>query len=287
MRQTSVAMISLAGMVLLLVVAPARADDEPEIAVEAGASEIFVGESVDYVVELRNVKNPPQPDLSALRQDFDIVSAGDESHNQSSMFMFNGKVTQQTSFGHSFRFRLTPKRSGKLVIPAPSATIDGKTISGRALSLNVIAPEAQDVVVPEIKLDRARVYPTQPFEVTLRILVHPLPDDPDRDPLLPLRRRPPHIDANWVDLPGGSPATTKPAGLRNSWPTMAAASRSMTSRRGAARFSRDRARRSSTSTRDARAGTGSTAVRSTTSSTSSNASSLPRRLQRIRSAQRL
>ena len=203
MRQTSVAMISLAGMVLLLVVARARADDEPEIAVEAGASEIFVGESVDYVVELRNVKNPPQPDLSALRQDFDIVSAGDESHNQSSMFMINGKVTKQTSFGHSFRFRLTPKRSGKLVIPAPSATIDGKTISGRALSLNVVAPEAQDVVVPEIKLDRARVYPTQPFEVTLRILVHPLPDDPDRDPLLPLRRRPPHLDANWVDLPGG------------------------------------------------------------------------------------
>ena len=82
-------------------------------------------------------------------------------------------------------------------------TVDGKTVSGRALSLNVIAPEPQDLVVPEIQIDRDKVYPTQPFEVTLRVLVRPLPDDPDRDPLSPLRRRPPHIDTNWVDLPAG------------------------------------------------------------------------------------
>ena len=83
------------------------------------------------------MKNPSPPDLSALRQDFDVVSAGDESHNQSSTFIINGRVTQQNSFGHAYRFRLTPKRTGKLVIPAPSATIDGKTMSGRALALNV------------------------------------------------------------------------------------------------------------------------------------------------------
>ena len=35
------------------------------------------------------------------------------------------------------------------------------------------------------------------------MLVRPLPDEPDRDPLDPLRRRPPHIDINWVDLPSG------------------------------------------------------------------------------------
>ena len=39
--------------------------------------------------------------------------------------------------------------------------------------------------------------------MTLRVLVRPLPDDPDRDPLVPLRRRPPHLDVNWVDLPAG------------------------------------------------------------------------------------
>jgi len=203
MRHPNRAMIGLAVLALFLHAAQASTADEPEIVVEAGASEIFIGESVDYVVEIRNVKNPSSPDLSALRQDFDVVSAGDESHNQSSTFIINGRVTQQNSFGHAFRFRLTPKRTGKLVIPAPSATIDGKTVSGRALALSVTAPEAQDLVVPELKTARDKVYPTQPFEVTLRVLVRPLPADPDRDPLGPLRRRPPHLDVNWVDLPAG------------------------------------------------------------------------------------
>ncbi len=203
MRGAHVAKLGLAGMVLVLAAAHAVADDEPAIAVESSASEIFIGESVDYVVEVRNVKNPSPPDISAARQNFHIVSAGDESHNQSSTFIFNGRVTQQTSFGHAYRFRLTPKRTGKLVIPAPSASIDGKTVTGRPLDLTVIAPEAQDLVVPEIKTDRPKVYPTQPFEITLRVLVRPLPDEPDSDPLQPLRRRPPHIDVNWVDLPAG------------------------------------------------------------------------------------
>ena len=86
------------------------------------------------------------------------------------MVIMNGRVSQQSSFSHVYRFRLTPKRTGKLVIPGPSASVDGKTISARALSLNVIAPEEQDLVVAELKTDRKRVYPTQPFEVTLRIL---------------------------------------------------------------------------------------------------------------------
>jgi hypothetical protein len=196
-------MTAVAGVVLLLLAAPSRAADEPEVAVEAGASEIFFGESVDYVVELRNIKNPTAPDLSALRPDFDVVAAGDESRNQSSTFIINGQVTQQTSSGHVYRFRLRPKKTGKLLIAAPSVTIDGKTLRGQELTLNVIAPEPQDLVVAEIKTDRVHVYPTQPFEVTLRVLVRPLPDDPDRDPLGPLRRRPPHLEVNWVDPPAG------------------------------------------------------------------------------------
>jgi BatD DUF11 like domain len=204
MRSISYAITGMAGVaILFLVAAQASADDEPELSVELSAGEIFIGESVDYLVEIRNVKNPPGPDLSALRQDFDVASAGDESRNQSSMFIINGRVTQQNSFGHVFRFRLTPKRTGKLVIPAPFATIGGKTISGRALALTVIAPETQDVVIPELKADRDKVYPTQPLEVTLRVLVRPLPDDPDRDPVGPLHRRPPHIEVNWVDPPAG------------------------------------------------------------------------------------
>ena len=87
------------------------------------------------------MKTPTAPDLSALRGDFDIASLGDESHNQSSVIIINGSVTEQNSFGHAYRFRLTPKRTGSLTIAAPTVTVDGKTISGHTLPLYVIAPE--------------------------------------------------------------------------------------------------------------------------------------------------
>ena len=201
MRQIQCALACVAVFFWLAI--HASAADKPEIAVEASAAEIFIGESIDYAVEIRNVKNPAAPDMSAFRRDFDVIANGDESHNQSSTFIFNGRVTQQTSFGHTYRFRLTPKRTGKLVIPGPSATALGATIAGRSLELRVIAPEPQDLVIPEIRTDRPRLYPTQPFEVTLRVLVRPLPDGSDRDPVGPLRRRPPHLDVNWVEPPDG------------------------------------------------------------------------------------
>lgn len=182
---------------------PALAAEVPEIAVELGENEIFAGESVDYLVEIRNVKEPAAPDVSALRDDFEVIANGDESRNQSSTFIVNGRVSQQNVFSHVYRYRLTPKRSGRLAVPAPATVVDGKTVTGRRLTLSVLEPEEQDLVIPEIQVSRQRVYPTQPFDVTLKILVRPLPDSPQRDPLVPLRRKPPRIDVNWVDLPDG------------------------------------------------------------------------------------
>ena len=279
MRLTSRTITGLTGVALCLMAAIAGAD-EPEIVVEASAGEIFIGESVDYVVEIRNVKSPSSPDLSALRQDFDVVSNGDESHNQSSTFIIGGRVTQQNTFGHAYRFRLTPKRTGRLVIPSPSATIEDKTVAGHTLTLNVIAPEPQDLVVPEMKGDREKVYPTQPFEVTLRVLVRPLPDDPARDPLVPLRRRPPHLDVNWVDLPGGLSGEDKGRWLQKllSEDGSGFTINDVTMRSSAFSFSKVLGRRSSTFTKDAKVGRGLMVGRSITSCTSSSASSRPRSL---------
>jgi hypothetical protein len=199
---SSLSMIrSIAGavaLVLCLLVAPGLAA-EGEIRVEASAEEIFVGESVEYHVEIRNVKSPTPPDLSDLKPDFDVVSQGDQSRNQSSTFIINGRVTQQNVLSHVYQFRLTPKSAGDLTIPPAKATIDGQTISSNRLPLRVVSPEEQDLVLVETKANHQRVYPTQPFVVTLRVLVHPLPKVSNSDPLGPLRRRPPHLQINWTD----------------------------------------------------------------------------------------
>jgi hypothetical protein len=200
MRRGAAGAVALA---LCFLVAQGLAAADPEIHVEASSEEIFTGDFVHYNVEIRHAKNPSPPDMSDIKEKFDVESGGDESRNQSSTFIINGRVTQQSVFSHVYHFRLTPKASGGMTIPPAKATIDGKTIFSDPLPLRVITPEKQDAVLVEIEASQTRVYPTQPFVITLRILVRPLPNAPENDPLGPLRRRPPHLQINWVEPPAG------------------------------------------------------------------------------------
>lgn len=193
---------AMAMFVWLFFAATASAE-EPEIHVAAGAEELFLGESVEFQVEIRNSKNPKPPDMSAVKRDFEVTVAGDQSRNQSSTFIINGRVTQQNVFSHIYQFQLTPKKAGKLAIPPVTATVDGETLTSSPVAIHVIEPEEQDLVIAEIETSHAKVYPTQPFTVTLRILVQPLPKDSSRDPLSPLRRQPPHVQVNWAEVPAG------------------------------------------------------------------------------------
>jgi hypothetical protein len=193
----------VAILVAVLASGGAIADDRPSIKINLSAEEIFVGESVDYTIDVLNVADPSPPDLSQLKREFEIKSLGDQAHNSQSTTIINGRVSQRNTYGHVYQYRLTPKRAGELTIPGPLVEVNGKKITGGEATLTVLEPEQQDLVIAEISVDRDRIYPTQPFEVTLRILVRPLPNDPDRDPVTPLRRQPPHIDINWVELPAG------------------------------------------------------------------------------------
>lgn len=192
-----------AAVVVFLLLAGTTSAEDAEIHVTVGAEEIFIGESVDYQVEIRNSKNPEAPDLSDVKRDFEVVAKGDASRNQSSTYIINGRVTQQNLFSHVYHYQLTPKASGSLMIPAVTATIDGKTLTSDTVPLRVIEAEKQDLVLAEIETSHRRVYPTQPFTVVLRLLVQPLPNDSNRDPLMPLRNRPPHLQINWADPPAG------------------------------------------------------------------------------------
>lgn len=187
----------------MLVTVPASADEQqPEIRVGISAEEIFVGETIDFQVEIRNAENPSAPDISALQEQFKVIPNGDHSRNQSSTFIVNGRVSEQTVLSHVYLYRLTPKVSGDLSIPSIKATIDGNELSSRPLSLRVLDAEVQDLVLAEIRTDRQTIYPTQPFTVNLKVLIRPLPESDD-SPLLPLRRQPPQLQINWVDLPDG------------------------------------------------------------------------------------
>ncbi len=204
----------LATVCLWLTAQKSMAAETPDIQVVTSAEEIFIGDSVDYQVEIRNVQNPPAPDLSAIKELFDVVATGDQSRDQSSISIINGKVTKSSVLSHIYQYRLTPKMAGEVSIPPTKVTIEGKTLTSSEVPLKVIEAEEQDLVIAEIKTSQTKVYPTQSFDVTLRVFVQPLPDNSKTDPLTPLQRRPPHLQVNWVDPPAGLAAGDKASWLQ-------------------------------------------------------------------------
>ncbi|MFH0937694.1 MAG: BatD family protein [Planctomycetota bacterium] len=192
----------LAFMAIFFATRFSCAVEAPQVKVQLGETEIYLGESVEYQVTLQNIKSVSTPDMSAFAADFTVVAQGDRSMNSSSIIIINGQIREQSAFGHVFAFKLTPKRAGELIVPAPTTSIDGRQISGNPLALRVIAQEKQDLVVMELVTSKTQIYPTQPFDVTLRILIKPLPKDNQHDPLAPLQQAP-ALDINWLQPPAG------------------------------------------------------------------------------------
>ncbi len=182
-----------------------RAAEEPQMTVSLSKSEVYEGQSVLYHVRVENVENPATPDVRGT-SDFDVAFLGQQSLDSQQITIINGVMRQEVHRGREFRYRLTPKRSGEILVPAPVLTVAGKTLTGDIVRLVVLPPSAQDLAIVELKADRQTVYPTEPLTVTLSILVKELPAPvDDRDPLSVLNR-PPMLHIPWLtdqELPGG------------------------------------------------------------------------------------
>lgn len=181
---------------------PALAQSKPEIRAEVDSTEMFVGEGVTLQVDLLNVSRPSPPDIKELEELFSVEVLGEQSLNQLSMMSINGRVTRQEIFRHVYQYKLTPKQAGTLTISPLIAEVDGVILKSNSIELRVSEIPQQEDVVAEIVVEPKEIYPTQSFQVKLQIYVRGLPDRDD-DPLVPLRRRPPHLTVPWVDIPDG------------------------------------------------------------------------------------
>ncbi len=177
--------------------------EQPEIVCSVSEKEVFVGESLTFQVEIQNTENPKAPDINGLKNQFTVEFLGDQSRNQSSTMIINGRISQSSSFSHVYQYRLTAKQAGTQNIQPVTASIDGKTITSNSMSIRVLDIPEQDKVISEINPSQAKVYPTQSFSIKLRILVQPISNlDPLRT-LKQLRISPPTIQLNWLKAPDG------------------------------------------------------------------------------------
>ena len=108
---------------LLLLLFPQ--EKEPRVEVQLHRSEIYEGESVQYSVLVHNTRSPSAPDLSSF-SDYGIQPAGEQSLNSSRLTIINGRVSREETFGRTYRYLLTPKKTGTLTVPSPRVEVEGR-----------------------------------------------------------------------------------------------------------------------------------------------------------------
>jgi hypothetical protein len=192
----------LACLFVTFCVGTVPAQEQPSIYVDTDADEVFVGESLTLRVSLNNMEGAVAPKLDSLQEDFATELIAERPLNQSSTTIINGRVMQRNLTRVDFDYQLTPKRKGTLTIPSIAVEFSGKQYRSEPITIRVLEPTPQDYVFLETKVSKTRVYPTEKFDVTLRILVRGIPDW-EGDPVRPLARRPPRLSIPWVETPEG------------------------------------------------------------------------------------
>ena len=179
--------------------------EAPSVNAALSSGQIYEGESVNFEIQIKGLKegHEARPAMKAFSEaGFEVEEAEHGWTGRSEQVtIINGQVNRKVDHGMLlYRYRLTPKRTGKLALPAAHVDIDGTVLTTQQLSLNVTAPEQQDIAMLELTASQARVFPMKPFTVTLKILLKPIPGDP-QDPVTVTD--PPALKINWKDAPEG------------------------------------------------------------------------------------
>ena len=214
---------------------PLTALAEPQLAVQLDQSVLYEGESFIYKLTLSDT-NPLQPNVTpdtSAWTDFDVQLLGRQTGKRGgSVFSMtiNGRTVRDdrtaVTYFTQFSYSLTPKRAGSQSIPLPKVTVDGRTLQPQTFSVDegnrqlsadysvtvqVLAPEDQDIVFMTIETDRARLYPMQPLELTLIMQVKGLPAPFTRNDPLSVPQQLPQLHIPWSgEVPKGFQAISQP-----------------------------------------------------------------------------
>jgi|CXWL01.1.fsa_nt_gi hypothetical protein len=166
-----------------ILVASSLAAQDREVIVELDHDQIYEGESARYLIFLNHFDQPVEPELKGFDA-FEVRRIGTQQVDSSGFSIVDGRQQRFVRRGIIYEYLLTPKQSGELQVPAPIVTVDGKQVPAKSLTLSVVAAKEQDFVILEMSRSHDAVYPMQPFDLSLKVLVKPIPDpQSDRDPL--------------------------------------------------------------------------------------------------------
>lgn len=186
------------AIILLLLLVYTQAGWAAPVTVQAQLSEstIYLGESVHLELRLTGLRHLDPPTID--HPDIDITSEGGQSFNNSSLTIINGRTTRLEEFAYVVRYRLRPRTTGALKIPAIAITHEGRTYQSQSVTLVVKEPSAQDLLLVQMYTDKPGYVLGENITLRLDVSLRKLTMNGkklDVDPFF--REQPPHLQIPW------------------------------------------------------------------------------------------
>ncbi len=186
---------------LLLVSVQAAGAASVTVQAQLSTTSIYLGDSVQLELRINGLRDPELPDFA--HPDIDITSEGGQSFNNSSITIVNGRISRVEKFGYVARYRLRPRATGALHIPAIAITHKGQTYYSQSLRLVVKQPAEQDYLLVEVYTDKPYYVLGETITITLELSLRKLTLDGDElevDPFF--QKQPPHLRIPWFESLG-------------------------------------------------------------------------------------
>jgi hypothetical protein len=181
----------------------ACADGAVTLRTAVDRQQIYFGESITLTIRADSIDEGVQPDLSKVR-DCTIVLTDSHAESFEPWGYINGRRTVNRFHGQVFTYRVTPTRAGALRLGPIVVEQDGRTATDPGPTVQVAAPEAQEVVAISVVASRPDSVIDEPFEIITRVRIRRLaPPYADQDPIAP--RSPPMLTLPFIndDQPDG------------------------------------------------------------------------------------
>ena len=147
----------------------------PAVRMEAIPTRIYQGESLRLQIHLDNFEKFEAPDISYLKETFEVEYLGEQNRNSSMIVIINGKQQKTEEKGMTYNYRLTPKQAGKFRIEPPEIRNGNVVATAFPVSIEVIPPGNQDDIQLKLSASTKEIYPMIPFTLKLEIYVRELP----------------------------------------------------------------------------------------------------------------
>jgi len=156
----------LGAMCLLLATGRAAEAEQVSAVARIERDDLFLGESLVFQVQVQGDDEPTKPDLSSLG-DFHVRELGGQTRNSESVTIINGDMNRVVHKGYVFSYLLTPKKAGRLIIPALSVMVDGQQLRTQPVTITVAEPAETEDFKLRLRLSKTRCYVGEPVTLTV------------------------------------------------------------------------------------------------------------------------